>query len=236
MLSLYLSKVAAQQGVNSPNTTLKDLKINKLAKTVDTATITVSNITRVAVRNTAMDGAASAATGTMKPAPGATDTTKFGQLTLGKGTNKDELTKVANERLPKDIIYTYWDDYGQFGNAKTYKTGHYSNSACTGVKEYLSYDSAHVDDYKKNAIMLDGMNEFDTLFGKYEKVSIWHPKATLLAITAFISKLLVIPTTIDIWDIQLTVKVLYQFANTTRERFTTHWNYQKCYLNYMPSH
>ena len=209
MLSSYLSKVAAQQGVNLANTALKDLKINELAKTVDTATITVSNTTSVAVGNTTVGGAASAATGKMKPAPGATDTTKFVQPTLGKGTNRAELTEAANERLSKDIIYTYWDDYGQFGNKKTRMTGYYSNSAYTGVKEYLSYDSTHVDDHKRKAIMLDGLNEFDTTFRKYEKISIWHPKTTLLAITAFISKLLFIPLTMDIGDVQLTIKLLY---------------------------
>ena len=46
--------------------TLKDLKINELAKMVDTATITASNITSIVIGNTAVDGAASAATGTMK--------------------------------------------------------------------------------------------------------------------------------------------------------------------------
>ena len=145
MLSSYLSKVAAQQGVNLANTALKDLKINELAKTVDTATITVSDTTSVAVGNTAVDGAAAAATGTMKPAPGATGTTKFRSI-YGKGTNRTELTKAANERLSKEIIYTYWEDYGQFGNTKTCKTDHYPNSAYTGVNEYLSYNSTHVDD------------------------------------------------------------------------------------------
>ena len=59
------------------------------------------------------------------------------------------MTKAANESLSKDIIYTYWNDYGQFGNTKIRKTGHYSNAAYIGVEEYLSYDSAHVDDRKK---------------------------------------------------------------------------------------
>ena len=66
MLSSYMSKVAAQQGVNLANATLKDLKINELAKTVDTATITVSATRSVAVGNTAVDGVATTATGTIK--------------------------------------------------------------------------------------------------------------------------------------------------------------------------
>ena len=153
MLSSYLSKVAAQQGVKLAKSTLKDLKINKLAKMVDTATITVSDTTSVVVGNTIADGEASAATRIMKPAPGATVTTEFGQSTLGKGTNRAELMKAANTRLSKDIIYTYWDtDHGQFGNKKPCKTDHYSNSVYTGVKEYLSYNSAHVIDNKKRSI------------------------------------------------------------------------------------
>ena len=88
-------------------------------------------------------------------------------------------------------------------------TGPYSNLVYTGAKEYLSYNSAHVDDRKKKAIMLDRVNEFGTIFQKYEKISIRHPKATLSAIAAFIFKLLVIPSTMDIWDVQLIVKLLY---------------------------
>ena len=94
---------------------MKDLTINEVTKTVDTATITVCDTIIVAVGNTVVDGAAAAATGTMKPAPGATGTTKFRSI-YGKGTNRTELTKAANERLLKDIIYTYWNDHGQFGN------------------------------------------------------------------------------------------------------------------------
>ena len=83
--------------------------------------------------------------------------------------------------------------------------------------------------------MLEGVNEFDAVFQKCEKISIRNPKATLLAITAFISKLLVIPSEMDIRDVQLTVKVLYRFANTTPERFTAHWNYQNATLIACPT-
>ena len=64
---------------------------------------------------------------------------------------------------------------------------------------------------------------------------IWDPKATLPAITAFISKLLVIPSVMDIWDVQPIVKVLYRFANTTPERFTAHWNYQSATIVLCPA-
>ena len=137
--------MGAQQGVNLAKETLKDLTISKVAKTVDTAMIIVSDTTIVAVGNSAVDGAASTAIGTMKPAPGAMVITEFRSI-FGKGTNRTELIKAANERLLKDIIYTYWDDHGQFGNKNPRKTGPYSNSSYTGAKEYLSYDSAYVDD------------------------------------------------------------------------------------------
>ena len=84
MLSSHLSKMAAQQGVNSAKATLKDLTISEVAKMVDTAIITVSDTTIVAVGNSAVDGAASTATGTMKPAPGATVTTEFGSISAKK--------------------------------------------------------------------------------------------------------------------------------------------------------
>ena len=84
------------------------------------------------------------------------------------------------------------------------------------------------------AIILEGVNAFDAIFQKYEKISIRNPKATLSAITAFISKLLGIPSAMDIWDVQLTVKVLYQFVNTTPESFTAHWNYQSATIIVCP--
>ena len=171
MLSSHLSKKEAQQGVNSTKANFKDLTISEVAKTMETATITVSNTTIVAVRNSAVDRAASTATGTMKPAPGATVTTEFESI-FGKGTSRTELTKAANEKLLKGIIYTYWDDPGQFGNKNPRKTGPYSNSVYMGAKEYLSYDSAHADDRKKRHILLDGVNNFGSIFRKYEQISI----------------------------------------------------------------
>ena len=151
MLSSHLSKMGAQQGVNLAKETLKNLTISNLAKTGDTAMITVSDTTIVAVGNSAGDAAASTVPGIMKPAPGTTVTTEIGSFS-GKGTNRTKLTKAANERLSKDIIYIYWDDHRQFGNNNPRKTGPYSNSAYTGAKEYLSYDSAHAEDCKKRGI------------------------------------------------------------------------------------
>ena len=90
ILSLHLSKMGAQQGVNSAKETLKDLTISKVAKTGYTATITVSNTLIVAVGNSTGDAAASTVTETMKPAPGATVTTEFGSF-FGKRTNKDQI-------------------------------------------------------------------------------------------------------------------------------------------------
>ena len=72
----------------------------------------------------------------------------------------------------------------------TCTTGHYANSVYTDAKEFLNYDTTHITDQRMKAIMLNSMNEFSTIFKKYEGFSIWHPKATLLVITAFISKLL----------------------------------------------
>ena len=147
MLSSLLSKMGAQQGVNSAKDTLKEPKISKVAKTVDTAMITV---TIVAAGNSEGDAAVSTVLGTMKPAPGATITTEIGSF-FGKATNTTELTKAANERLSKDIIYIYWDDHGQFGNKNPRKTGSYSNPAYTGAKEYQSYNRPHAEDRKKEA-------------------------------------------------------------------------------------
>ena len=88
---------------------------------------------------------------------------------------------------------------------------------------------------KKKHILLNKVNEFGNIFQKHEKFSIWDPKATLSAITGFISKLLVIPTLMDIWEVQPIVKILYRLANTTPERFTAHWDYQSANLIKSPA-
>ena len=70
--------------------------------------------------------------------------------------------------------------------------------------------------------MLEGVDEFGKIFQKYETFLIRDPKATLPVITAFITKLLVSPTSLDILEVQPIVKVLYRLANTTPEIFTAH--------------
>ena len=141
-----------------------------------------------------------------------------------------ERAEAANDLLSKDIIYTYWKDYGQFGGTTNCTTGHYANSAYTDASEFLSYDTSHFTDRKRKAIMLHGVNEFSTIFEKYEGISIRHSKATLSAITTCISKLLVVPSAMNIRDVQPIVKLLYRFANTTPERYTAHWSYQSATL------
>ena len=79
------------------------------------------------------------------------------------------------------------------------------------------------------------MNEFDKIFQKYETFPIRDQKATLPAITALISKLLVSPTSLDILEVQPIVKVLYQLANTSPEIFTSHWSYQSANLIQSPA-
>ena len=87
------------------------------------------------------------------------------------------MTRAANERLSKDIIYIYWDDHGQFGNNNPRKTGLYSSPTYTGAKEYQIYNSPHAEDRKKERyILLTGVDEFGKIFQKYEKFSIRDPK------------------------------------------------------------
>ena len=113
------------------------------------------------------------AAGTMKPAQSTLATTTFGQSTQSKEDNMTKQVKAANDLLSKDIIYTYWTDFGQFGDKKTCTTGHYTMPVYTGQKEFLSYGTAHGMDRKMKSIMIDGINEFNTIFEKYEGFSIW---------------------------------------------------------------
>ena len=125
--------------------------------------VIVSNTTIVAVGNSVGDTTASKVLGTIKPAPGAPVTTKIGSF-FGKGTNRTKLTKIANERLSKDIIYIYLDHHVQFENNNPHKAGPYSSPAYTGAKEYQSYNSPHAEDRKKRHILLTGVNEFSKIF------------------------------------------------------------------------
>ena len=80
---------------------------------------------------------------------------------------------AANERLLGEITYTYWNDYGQFGNNDPRKIGPYSTQAYTGAKEYKTFATPHPEDRKKRKnILLDGVEEFGKIFQKYEKFSI----------------------------------------------------------------
>ena len=204
----HASKMVAQEGVTLAKATLESYKITQSSKTVATTTITVSEETTIiAVAETAVGEAGIAAEGTMKLAQGAMTTTTFGQSTPGKETNMTERMKVANDLLSKEFIYIYWKDFGQFGDKKTCTMGHYANTVYTGAKEFRSYDTAHILDQKMKAIMIEGVNSFSTILEKYEGFSIRQPKATLSAITAFISKLLVLPSRMDIQDVQTTVKL-----------------------------
>ena len=85
--------------------------------------------------------------------------------TFFKKKNRTAVVAAANERLLEEIIYTYWDDYGQFGNKDPCKTGLYSTQAYTGAKEYKSFDTPHPDDRnKRKNIMLDGLEGFAKIF------------------------------------------------------------------------
>ena len=120
------------------------------------------------------------------------------------------MVAAANERLLGEIIYTYWDDYGQFGNKDPRKTGPYSTQTYTGAKEYKSFDTPHPDDCnKRKNIMLNGVAEFAKIFQKHEPFSIQDIKTTSTVINAFITKLLANPTSWDMLEVQSTVKVLY---------------------------
>ena len=44
------------------------------------------------------------------------------------------MTVLANGRLLEEIIYNYWDDYGQLGNNNPCKTGPYSSQAYKGQR------------------------------------------------------------------------------------------------------
>ena len=42
------------------------------------------------------------------------------------------MAAAANEQLLGDILYTYWENYGKFGNKEPRKTGLHLGSAYTG--------------------------------------------------------------------------------------------------------
>ena len=73
------------------------------------------------------------------------------------------------------------------------------------------------------------------MFQKHEPFSIQDIKATSTVITAFITKLLANPTSWDMLEVQSTVKVLYQLANTSPEIFPANWTYQSANLIQSPA-
>ena len=72
---------------------------------------------------------------------------------------------------------------------------------------------------------MPGLNKFNTTFEKYEGFSIRQLKATLLVITKLTYKLLEPPESMHTSDVQETVKLLFQFANTSPEKCNSHWTY-----------
>ena len=56
-----------------------------------------------------------------------------------------------------------------------------------------------------------------------------------MVITAFITKLLVSPTSLNILEVQPIVQVLYRLANTSLKIFTSHWSYQSANLIQSPA-
>ena len=217
-----LSAHLAKQGVESTNDILTKLTINEEEKTVGTGIATVSATTTGAKGNLLAKEMVVAVTNVILPAsipPVTSEISNFFQ-------NRTAMTAAANERLLGDILYTYLENYGQFGSKEPRKTGLYLGSAYMGGKEYKSFDTPHpADGHKRKNVLIDGMKEFDKTFRKYESFSIQDIKATLTVITDFIIQLLTNPKSWDILEVQSTVKILYRLANTSPEVFTTYWTY-----------
>ena len=154
------------------NDILNKLRINKEEKTVNTAMVTVSVTSTVAKANLTGNAMVAKVPDAIQPASGASgDPNKI--TTYLKKPDRTDLVAAANERLSGGIIYTYWDNHGQFGNKNPRKTGPYSTSAYTGAKEYKTFATPHPEDRKKRKnILLDGVEEFGKIFQKYEKFSI----------------------------------------------------------------
>ena len=129
------SKLAAKEMVILAKATLERLTITKLLTTVATTTTTISEgTTSTAAAEAAVGGAVIVAEGTTKPAQSVLATTIFGQSAQQKETNMTKLVKAANDLLSKDVIYTYWKDYGHSGDTTTHTIGNYVNSVYTSAK------------------------------------------------------------------------------------------------------
>ena len=136
---------------------------NEEEKTVDMAMVTVSRTSTVAEANSEGNATVTIVPETIKPASGAPGIA--GIRTFFRKKNRTKVAVAANERLLGEIIYTYWDDYGQFGNNNPRKTSPYSTQAYTGAKEYKSFATPHQEDCnKRKNILLDRVEEFAKLF------------------------------------------------------------------------
>ena len=128
-----------------------------------------------------------------------------------------EILKKVNEQISNDIIYEYWKNLGQFGDTHPRMTGPYSKDIYTNSSAFLSYDTAHADDHRAKKLIIDGLDKFNKYFEQSKGFSIRQPSATIPVITKFISTLLSPPPSTDIMEVQKMVKLVYQFANTTRK-------------------
>ena len=151
-----LSEHQAKYGVKPANDILNKLRNNEDKKTVGSAMVTVSGTSTVTEENLAGNAMVTKVPDTIKPASRALGIAAI--ATFFKKKFRTEVVAAANKRLLGEILYTYWDDYGQFGNKDPRKTGPYSTQAYTGAKEYKFFDTPHSGDHnKRKNILLDGV-------------------------------------------------------------------------------
>ena len=156
----HKSELAVKEAAILAKETLEQLKITEPDTSVTTTTTTTSKgTTSVVAAEPAVGGVVMVAGETVRLA-----TTTFGQSIQRKETNMIELVKAVNDLLSKITIYTYCKNFGQFRDKKTCTTGHYTNPVYTGSKAFLSYNTAHVINQEMEFIMLNRMNEFNTIF------------------------------------------------------------------------
>ena len=125
-----LSAHLAKQGIESTNAILTKLTINEEEKTVGRDIVTVSSTSTGVEGNLTGNAMVVEVTDVIQPAsgtPGTADISKFFQ-------NRTGMVAAANARLLGDILYTYWEDYGQFQNKEPRKSGLYSTPAYTGER------------------------------------------------------------------------------------------------------
>ena len=126
-----LSAHRAKKGEESTNAILNKLTINGEEKMVDKDIVTVSGTSTGAEGDLTGKAMVVEFPDAIQPAsgtPGTADISKFFQ-------NRTIMVAAAKERLSGGILYTYWEDYGKFGNKEPRKTGSYSTPAYTGVSK-----------------------------------------------------------------------------------------------------